>query len=118
MKKIKTILINNWVRFVFGFLFIAVLWCIVNLAPISPSEAVKQADDNIDIVGRNLRFEVRDIKTNTALGDVIHTDSRNVVIKWDDDKYWEKGKTYSYKILNVEEVLGVYIIMVDTEENE
>lgn len=103
-----------------GVLLIIVLslWMIVNKAPITPSEAVKQADQGIDITDRYMRFEVRDIKTDTAIGDVIHTNDRNVVIKWDDDKYWEIGKTYSYKILEYQEALGVYIIMVDTEENE
>lgn len=117
MKKIKKILKNVWFRIGTGLVVIFSLWAMVNLAPMSPSEAVKQADDNIDIRNRYLRFKVKEIKTNTAIGDVLHTDSRNVVIKWDDDKYWEEGKTYSYKILEVEEALGVYIIMVDTEEN-
>ena len=105
------------VRLVVGLCLLFLLWAAVLRMPMSTGEVVQDMDRHKDVVGKYVRFEVKEILPETTIGGVVHTDNRNLVIQSDDDKYWEIGKTYSYKILDVQEMLGVYVILLDTEDN-
>ena len=108
---------NPFVRLVIGLGLLFLLWAAVLRMPMSTGEVVQDMDRHKDVSGKYVRFEVKEILPETAIGGVVHTDNRNLVIQSDDDKYWEIGKTYSYKILEVQEMLGVYVILLDTEDN-
>ena len=113
----KKIVKTMFFKVTVGVLLMFVLWATVLRMPLSTGEVVKDIDNNRDVIGKYVRFEVTDVVQDTAIGDAVHTDNRHLVIQPDDDKYWELGKTYSYKIIDVQEVLGVYIILLDTEED-
>ena len=108
---------NTFVRLVIGLSLLFLLWLVVLRIPMSTGEAVQDMDRHKDVIGKHIRFEVKEILPETAIGGVVHTDNRNLVIQSDDNKYWEIGKTYSYKIIDVQEMLGVYVILLDTEDN-
>ena len=108
---------NTFVRLVIGLGLLFLLWAAVLRIPMSTGEVVQDMDRHKDVIGKHIRFEVKEILPETAIGGVVHTDNRNLVIQSDDNKYWEIGKTYSYKILEVQEMLGVYVILLDTEDN-
>ena len=108
---------NTIVRLIIGLGLLFLLWVVTGRIPMSTGEVVQDMDRHKDVTGKYVRFEVKEILPETAIGSVVHTDNRNLVIQSDDDKYWEIGKTYSYKILDVQEMLGVYVILLDTEDN-
>ena len=67
--------------------------------------------------GDKIEFEVKDLVKDTILADlVIHGTQNNVVYLFENPAYVEIGKTYKYPILSVEQVMGVWIVTVDNEE--
>lgn len=109
--------IRTWM-IIFPLLAIFGMWFAIRNTPYNDNEIVKLMNNGENVVGRNIEFEVKDVITNTAIGDVVHTNNRSLVIQSDYGKYWEYGHTYSYEIIDQETIMGMHIITIAVEGDD
>ena len=108
----------KWWMIVCPIIIIFGMWFAIRNTPYNDNEIVKMMDNSEEVIGKSIEFEVKDGITNTAIGDVVHTDNRSLVIQSDYGKYWEYGKTYQYEIIDQETIMGIHIITIAVEGDD
>ena len=118
MKKLMNNFNLRWNLFILAMVLVLSFGIFMHFRPIPEAKVVQALNNGDDVRGVYMKFKPNNIVNNTAIGDVIHTEDGKVAIQSSSNKYWTLGDSYVYRIMEVDEMLGIYIITVDTGKGD